>query len=156
MSVLEPIIRTADPSDAAVISELVAQYWAFERIDGYSAKDVETLLGGALSTPDRVLGLIAECNGVAIGYLLAVLMFSLEHRGVMAEVDELFVVPNARAAGVGAALVDEAERALSARGVVRMQLQLGVGNARARAFYSRIGYTHRSGYELWEKPVTVV
>jgi GNAT superfamily N-acetyltransferase len=156
MSVLEPIIRTADPSDAALISELVAQYWAFEGIDGYSAKDVEALLAGALATPDRVLGWIAECNGVAIGYLLAVLMFSLEHRGVMAEVDELFVVPHARAAGVGAALVFEAERALSARGVVRMQLQLGVENARAHAFYARNGYAHRSGYDLWDKSLTVV
>jgi GNAT superfamily N-acetyltransferase len=156
MSVVQPIIREAVPQDAALISELVAQYWAFEEIDGYCAEDVAKLLSDALAAPDHVRCWLAERNGVLIGYLLTVLVFSLEHRGVMAEVDEFFVVPDARGTGVSASLLEQAERALAARGIVRLQLQLGVTNAVGRAFYKRNGYAQRSGYEIWDKPMAVV
>jgi GNAT superfamily N-acetyltransferase len=156
MSVARPIIREAVPTDAAAIGELVAEYWAFEGIDDYCANDVAKLLSDALAAPGHVRCWLAERNGVLIGYLLTVLVFSLEHRGVMAEVDEFFVVPDARGTGVGAWLLEQAERELTARGIVRLQLQLGVTNAVGRAFYERNGYAQRSGYEIWDKPMADV
>lgn len=155
MSVAQPIIREAVPTDAALISELVRQYWEFEKIDGYSASNIANLLSGALAAPDYVRCWLAERNGVLIGYLLIALVFSLEHRGLMAEVDEFFVVPDARGTGVSASLLEQAERALTARGIVLLQLQLGVTNAVGQAFYKRNGYSQRSGYEIWDKPMAV-
>jgi GNAT superfamily N-acetyltransferase len=40
-------------------------------------------------------------EGVAAGYLLAVYVFSLEHLGVTAEIDEFFVLQSRRRHGVG-------------------------------------------------------
>jgi GNAT superfamily N-acetyltransferase len=71
----------------------------------------------------------------------------------MAEIDELFVSESARSQGTGAALVAAAESWLQGRGAVRLQLQLGSANLRARDFYRRHGYTARAGYELWDKPL---
>jgi len=36
---------------------------------------------------------------------------------------------------------------------VRLQLQLAIGNRRARAFYERLGFAARAGYELLDKPL---
>ncbi len=69
----------------------------------------------------------------------------------MAEIDELFVCDAARSAGVGSLLVRRAEVDLAAQGLVRLQLQLGVGNENARRFYERHGFQRRSSYELFDK-----
>jgi GNAT superfamily N-acetyltransferase len=94
---------------------------------------------------------LAEWAGEVGGYLLAVLVFSLEHGGMMAEIDEFFVSPACRRHGIGAALLLSAENALQESGVRRLQLQLGSGNARARDFYTARGYGRRAGFELWDK-----
>jgi ribosomal protein S18 acetylase RimI-like enzyme len=52
-------------------------------------------------------------------------------------------------------LVGQAERDLVMRGLVRLQLQLGVDNDRARAFYERHGFRCRAGYELLDKALQV-
>jgi GNAT superfamily N-acetyltransferase len=78
-------------------------------------------------------------------------VLSIEHQGLMAEIDEFFVLPDARTHGIGGALLTAAEGALRRRGCVRLQLQLGVANAEARAFYERRGYAQRAGYELLDK-----
>jgi ribosomal protein S18 acetylase RimI-like enzyme len=58
-----------------------------------------------------------------------------------------------RSTGLGSLLVAQAERELAQQGLVRLQLQLGVGNHRARAFYERRGFRRRAGYELLDKPL---
>jgi GNAT superfamily N-acetyltransferase len=52
---------------------------------------------------------------------------------------------------VGTQLLAAAEAALAARGCVRLQLQLGLGNAAARDFYQHRGYRAREGYRLLDK-----
>ena len=49
----------------------------------------------------RQRGWIACIKGQAVGYLLAVYVFSLEHLGLTAEIDEFFVLPSARGKGLG-------------------------------------------------------
>jgi GNAT superfamily N-acetyltransferase len=78
---------------------------------------------------------------------------SIEHQGLMGEIDEFFVVPEARLRGTGAQMLAAAEAELTQRGCVRLQLQLGTGNARARAFYEGQGYAPRAGYALLDKPL---
>jgi GNAT superfamily N-acetyltransferase len=49
-------------------------------------------------------GWIAMAADRPVGYLLAVYVFSLEHLGLTAEIDEFYVLPEQRGGGVGAAL----------------------------------------------------
>ena len=95
----------------------------------------------------------AFVDGVTAGYLLAVQVFSLEHRGLTAEVDELFVGSGHRAAGLGRRLLQAAESEFAARGCTNVSLQLGRGNDAGRAFYLSQGYAPRAGFELLEKPL---
>jgi GNAT superfamily N-acetyltransferase len=150
MSASISLIRAASASDAPALTRLVEQYWTFEGIAGFDPRRIEALLRTALSDGGARCWLAVEAGEVG-GYLLAVLVFSLEHGGMMAEIDEFFVTTALRGRGIGAALLGQAERALQASGVLRLQLQLGSGNAHARDFYAARGYGRRSGFDLWDK-----
>jgi len=147
------IIRLARDSDVDAISALVKQYWEFERIGGFDHARVALLLTDLVRRPERGYCWVADGDGEIKGYLLAVTMFSLEHGGAMAEIDELFVGPGERSGGIGSALLRQAEHDLAAAGMVRLQLQLGVTNPRAKLFYARHGFQARGGYQLMDKPV---
>jgi GNAT superfamily N-acetyltransferase len=147
------IIRRARDSDVDGIAALIKRYWEFEHIDGFDHSRIATLLSDFLRRPERGGCWIADGDRGLQGYLVAVTMFSLEHGGTMAEIDELFVTAEGRSAGIGSALLRTVERDLAAAGLVRLQLQLGVTNQRAKAFYAQHGFKPRAGYELMEKPL---
>jgi GNAT superfamily N-acetyltransferase len=146
-------VRPAAPNDIPPLLALVRRYWEFQGIEGFAALRIELVLQRLLAEPRLGAIWVAESDGRLVGYLIAVLVLSVEHRGLMAEMDEFFVLPEARSRGVGRQLLAAAETALAARGCVRMQLQLGVANSEARAFYQRRGYIARAGYELLDKPL---
>ena len=147
------LIRPATIEDIAGIASLVQRYWEYESVEGFDRPRIETLLGALLAEPDRGACWVAETEGRLCGYLLAAFVFSLEHGGSMAEIDELFVSWEMRSLGVGALLLARAEGELAQRGLVRLQLQVGVANERARHFYARHGFRPRAGYELLDKPL---
>lgn len=146
-------IRAATAADVGALASLVEGYWNFESIDGFDRPRIESLLRSLIAEPARGACWVAEADGGLCGYLLAVFMLSLEHGGMMAEIDEFFVSGDARCAGVGSRLASCAERDLAGRGMVRLQLQLAVDNPRARPFYERHGFRRRAGYELFDKPL---
>jgi len=146
-------VRLATIGDIGSIAALVQRYWEFESIAGFDRARTETLLRGLLSQPERGACWVAEEDGRLQGYLLAVFMFSLEHGGMMAEIDEVFVAQENRSAGLGSVLLASAELELGRRGFKRLQLQLGAENHRARLFYERHGFQKRAGYELLDKPL---
>ena len=151
---VSPQIRSGNVDDVPQLVQLVAQYWHFEGIPGFDARTLSPLLARIAKQPELGAIWVADAGGDLVGYLIAVYMFSLEHKGMMAEIDEFFVSPEARTYGVGAALLDVAESDLAANGCVCVQLQLGKGNASARAFYRRHGYSEREGYDLLDKHIT--
>jgi ribosomal protein S18 acetylase RimI-like enzyme len=147
------LTRLAAVPDIAGIASMVERYWQFESIAGFELRRIEALLGHLLADPERGACWVVEADGRLCGYLLAVFMFSLEHGGMMAEVDELFVSRDARSSGAGSQLLARAERDLGQRGLVRLQLELAAGNERARHFYRRHGFRPREGYELLAKAI---
>lgn len=146
------LIRAAIATDVPRIAALVQQYWEFESIGGFDQPRIESLLSSFLAAPERGACWVAETSGELLGYLLAAFIFSLEYGGLAAEIDEFFVTPGGRRAGVGSRLLETAEQGLKTLGMVRIQLQLAVGNDRARAFYQDRGYGWRAGYQLLDKP----
>ena len=146
-------VRRAQPADLPQLLALVRRYWDFEGIAGFDALRLEILLQRLLREP--ALGEVwvaAEAPALA-AYLVAMRVFSLEHQGMTAEVDEFFVEPAQRSRGIGSALLAAAEHSLAAGGCVRLQLQLGTGNAQGEHFYRARGYGPRDGYRLYDKPL---
>jgi ribosomal protein S18 acetylase RimI-like enzyme len=144
-------IRQATALDIPALLPLVEQYWIFEDIAGFDGPRVGRELARAMASPDLASAGIALTKGQPVGYLLAVYVFSLEHLGLTAEIDEFFVLPSARGQGIGEELLRLAEAEFVRRGCTNVALQLGRGNDRARTFYRALGYGEREGYELLDK-----
>ena len=144
-------IQTSKLADVPQIVALMEEYWSFEDIAGFERARASALLRHFLSQPHLGTVWAAREGGRVVGYLIAVLVFSFEYQGLVAEIDELFVSPQGRRNGIGTALLEVAEASLSARGCTRVQLQLSAGNDAARAFYHRRGYGARENYELLDK-----
>jgi GNAT superfamily N-acetyltransferase len=147
------MIRTAVASDVPPLLSLLREYWEFEGIAGFDALRLEPLLQRLIGNGELGQIFVAAQDAQLCGYLALVYMLSLEHGGLMAEIDEFLVLPQARALGVGGQLLATAEAALRKRGCVRVQLQLGLANTAARSFYERRGYGGRPGYQLLDKPL---
>ena len=56
------------------------------------------------------------------------------------ELQDMFVLPGRRGAGIGTALAREAERLVAARGHACISLSVSEANADARRLYERLGY----------------
>jgi GNAT superfamily N-acetyltransferase len=147
-------IRPAHAGDIPQLLGLIRRYWDFEGLEGFSALRIELVLKELLAPPAAGGAIwVAHEQGSLVAYLTVVLMLSIEHQGLMAEIDEFFVLPEARSRGTGARLLAVAEADLARRNCLRLQLQLRSGNARARSFYERLGFVARAGYELLDKPL---
>jgi GNAT superfamily N-acetyltransferase len=144
-------IRRATADDVPTLLPLVAAYWQFENLEGFEPRNVGAQLERLLSSDHLGAGWLALSDGRAVGYLLAVYVFSLEHGGLTAEIDEFFVAPEGRGAGIGGLLLGAAEAEFVRTGCRNTSLQLGRGNDAARRFYHRHGYRERSGFELLDK-----
>ena len=145
------IVRSAVASDVPLLLSLVRRYWEFEGLAGFDALRLELLLQRLIASAELGQIFVAASDAELCGDLALVNVFSLEHGGLMAEIDEFFVLPGARGQGAGGQLLEAAELALRQRGCLRVQLQLGVANAAARSFYARRGYGGRAGYQLLDK-----
>ena len=144
-------IRAITANDIPELLTLVEQYWLFEDIAGYEQAGVAKQLQRLCGDPRLGAGWIAHVGQRPAGYLLAVYVFSLEHLGLTAEIDEFFVLPSCRGQGLGAGLLQAAEAGFLRAGCTNVSLQLGRGNEAAREFYRRNGYSDRAGFELLDK-----
>ena len=144
-------MRPAAATDIPALLALVKQYWAFEGLSEFDENRVANELQRLVANPALGNVWIAWDNAAAAGYLIAVYVFSLEHLGLTAEIDELFVVPEHRGKGLGTKLLDTAEREFVARGCTNVFLQLGRENARGRSFYRAHGFRDRTGFDLLDK-----
>ena len=152
------IVRRAHTADAAPLLALVARYWAFEGLPGFEPGAVQGALERLLSSPGIGAVWVAERPDEPVrwvGYLSLVYVFSLEHRGMTAEIDEFFVLPDQRALGFGSRLLRQAELESVRQGCTNISLQVARSNHHARAFYARRGYAARPAFELLEKSLGV-
>jgi GNAT superfamily N-acetyltransferase len=146
-----PVIRQATESDVLTLLPMVREYWRFEAIEGFDAARIEVLLRRVIADASLGHAWLATVDGDPAGYLLAVYVFSLEHQGLTAEIDELFVLEKSRGLGVGARLLAAAEHTFRMRGCTNASLQIGRDNDEARAFYRAHGYADRADFELVHK-----
>ena len=94
-----------------------------------------------LARPD-VIVLLAEADGVAAGYVSAVRQLHLWTGGDVLNLDDLYVRPGHRDAGVGRQLM-AALAALAAPESLVIRWGMEVDNVDAQRFYRRLGATLR-------------
>jgi ribosomal protein S18 acetylase RimI-like enzyme len=142
-------IRPASIADAGPLLPLIQAYWQHEDIAGFEPARLSRQLDEFLAAPAHGRGWLAMHGALAVGYLLCAFVYSFEHGGLMAEVDELFVQPEYRRQGLGQALLAAARTELTAGGCGALQMQVADDNPGAQDFYRRLGFREKSGYRLW-------
>jgi GNAT superfamily N-acetyltransferase len=135
-------LRPARPEDAEAVGTIWRHAWA----DGHIGNVPEALV--AVRTPESFQSRAAERIGDAV---VAVTNTGDEVVGFIMvaddEVEQVFVSADHRGSGVAALLFAEAERLVAAAGHRRAWLAVVAGNARARRFYERCGWTDEGPFD---------
>ncbi len=121
------------PFDNAAHRDQVGELW--QTVFGYETAHnrPELVIDRKLAVDDGLFS-VAIAAGRVVGTMLA----GYEgHRGWLYAVA---VHPAHRQHGIGSALVAHAERALTARGCMKINLQIADGNEAVSSFYAALGY----------------
>jgi GNAT superfamily N-acetyltransferase len=137
---MSPTVRHAGPTDAADVAEMVREIAAHEDQAGHVHVS-DDRWAALLARPD-VLVLLAECGGAAVGYVSAVRQLHLWTGGDVLNLDDLYVRPGHRDAGVGRQLM-AALAAVAAPERLLIRWGMEADNVDAQRFYRRLGATLR-------------
>lgn len=126
-------IRDAQAADLAAIHRLIGQLADVPDEAGFRAR-----FERVASAPGHRI-IVAEADGAVVGVLHVFERPALE-KACEAVIQALVVDSNRRSAGVGEALMREAEAWAQRRQLASTALYTHIDRDRARAFYERIGY----------------
>jgi GNAT superfamily N-acetyltransferase len=110
------------------------------------AEQVQRTLRELRAEPVRGRAVVAELDAQVVGYALLVAFWSNEYGGEICDIDELYVKPAHRGAGIATRLFAQLEddRVLWPRRPVALELEATPANSRARAYYERLGFAARN------------
>jgi GNAT superfamily N-acetyltransferase len=132
-------VRPATPHDIPLIRSLIGELAAYEK-EPAAAIATDAQLADAHFGPRAIAeSLIGEVDGQAQGFALFFHNFSTwtGRRGI--HLEDLFVRPSARGAGLGKALFIEVARVAHQRGCARLEWAVLDWNTPAIEFYKRLG-----------------
>lgn len=127
-------VRPASRADAAAVAEIWRSGWC----DGHLGHVPDDLV--VVCTPESFAAraaqrvedtVVAVVDGAVAGFVMV----------VDDEVEQVYVAAPGHGTGVASVLLAEAERLVGAHGYHRAWLAVATGNARARHFYARQGWT---------------
>ncbi|XP_046975195.1 thialysine N-epsilon-acetyltransferase-like [Vanessa cardui] len=136
----EPIqVRMMRREDAAAVHEMIHELATFEGVpDGPELSVQDLIEDGFESSPAWFFGLVAERAGRLVGHAMCNRAYSSWTRRAF-YIEDLYVRPTARRAGVARRLLQELCRIAVAEGVHRVDWHVLENNAGALAFYWRLG-----------------
>ncbi len=142
-------IRPATPADVPLILTLIRELAEYEREPGAVVATEGQLrdhLFGASPYAQCVMG---EVDGVVQGFALYFHNFSTWRGRPGLYLEDLFVRPPARGAGLGKALFRHLARLAVERGCARMEWAVLDWNEPAIGFYKRMGATALAEWTVW-------
>ncbi len=129
-------IRDLAPADEAAFRRLFAGYAAFYEA-AVDEATVSATLARILDPAAPMLCRIAEAEGAVAGFAVCVLHEGTFETHPVAYLEDLYVDPARRGAGLGRALIEDLLALGRARGWSRLYWHTRAGNAAARRLYDR-------------------
>jgi GNAT superfamily N-acetyltransferase len=128
-------IRAAAPSDAPILSELLAQL-------GYPASvtEIPARLSAVASFPRAAAFVATNGYGEVVGLATAHIFSSIHDNGPVAWLTTLVVLEDARGAGIGSALVKHVEQWAKRHGAKRLSVTSGMHRKATHEFYEKRDY----------------
>ncbi len=133
------VVRAASEQDVPVMLEMFRELAEFEHLEDQLQVTEERLSAALFGENPAAEALIAESGGRVAGYAVYFPTFStfLAIQGIWLE--DIYVRPESRRAGVGGALLAAVAARLLERGGQRLEWSALDWNERALSFYSSIG-----------------
>jgi GNAT superfamily N-acetyltransferase len=137
--VTDTTVRAAEPRDVSALLELFGELAEYEHLTHELRATEEGLEAALFGERPAAEALIAERDGVTLGYALFFMTFSsfLTSTGIWLE--DLFVRPPYRGEGVGRALLSAVAARAREQGGERLEWAALDWNELALGFYRRIG-----------------
>ena len=131
-------MRRALPGDIATLVALMAEFYA-ESDYGLDQQLAKKAFAAILS--DERLGYVwlIDDEGKVVGYVVLTLRFGMEYGGLMACVDDLFVVPQSRNKGLTTAALLRVRDFCKSMGVRAITVEVSHRNGPAQTVYRRLG-----------------
>jgi GNAT superfamily N-acetyltransferase len=133
-------IRPAEPDDASAVADIWHHGWVDGHL-GHVPDDlvaIRTVESFSVRAAQRVGDtVVATVDGTLAGFVMV----------VGDEVEQVYVSRHHRGTGVAAALLAESERLVKETGHDQAWLAVAVGNAHARRFYERNGWTDEGAFD---------
>jgi len=133
-------MRLAGAEDLERLLELMDGFYAES---GYALDRAHAADAFAALLADPRLGrvwLIEQGTSDVVGYVVVTFAFAMDYGGLIAIVDDLYVRPAARAAGLGTAALTAVREVYAELGKRAMRVEVGRDNAVARSVYGRVGF----------------
>lgn len=124
--------------DAVLV--FMSRLYEQDGITGYDAGRARGATEELLANRDLGGAWLIQAEGLAIGYLVLTIGYSLELGGRFGLLDEFYIEEGWRGQGVGTEALAFAESVCRARGLGALRLEVGHGNIRALALYRRFGF----------------
>jgi len=132
-------VRRAEVGDAPVLGRLL---WDFNTEFDTETDDAEVLAGRftrLLALPE-IVAVLAEDAGEAVGFALVSLRPAIWFDGPVSQLEELYVVPPFRSAGIGTQVLALCRELVRGLGSPEMHINVDEVDVDTRRFYERHGF----------------
>jgi GNAT superfamily N-acetyltransferase len=106
-----------------------------------SEAGLDAAVRGVIENPERGLFLVAYLDRRCAGVAYVSFVWTLEHGGFSAWLEELYVEPELRAGGIGTALLHAVLAECESLGCGALDLEIDADHERVRGLYERHGFT---------------
>jgi ribosomal protein S18 acetylase RimI-like enzyme len=129
----------ASPADVPKLVALMSEFYSEA---GYKLNPQRAAEAFATLLSDEKLGFVwfIRSKSEDVGYLVLTLCYSMEFGGTNAYIDDFYVKPAFRGAGLGTAALGELRAFCNERGYRAVHVETGRENAAALAVYRRVGF----------------
>jgi GNAT superfamily N-acetyltransferase len=135
-------VRPLQRADVPRLLELIDGLADYEKLPRPDAEARQRLAADALADPPRFRTLLAEVEGVLVGYAIYFFTYSTFRARPTLYLEDVFVLPESRGLGAGVALFRACAREAVAQKCARMEWQVLSWNEPSIVFYQRLGARH--------------
>lgn len=132
-------VQVARSDDLQAVLGLMKRQFQEHEID-VPEERLRTAVAAMLEKPDLGFFLAVRQQGKAVGMACVSFCWTLEHGGKSAWLDELYVLPAYRGAGLGGALLQTALSKARASGCAAVDLEVDIEHHQAENLYRRAGF----------------
>jgi GNAT superfamily N-acetyltransferase len=142
-------IRHAEAGDFELVAAFIRKLADYEKLAHEVRFDEEVLRRHLFGPRPAAEVLIGEIDGAPAGFALYFQTFSTFEGKPGIWLEDLFVEPHARGAGLGRALLARLAALVIQRGGARLEWNVLDWNDLGKDFYRSIGAAHVDGWERW-------